>query len=128
MITPFHIAEERTPIKLLFPKQFSLLWFSIVNVLIDIEVVYYFLTTGYPSHKFFHSILGVSIIGFGCFFLSVLFKQKKLPSFLGCIIGAYSHHAIDYFWYNWGCTACIKKPLVLLVYNFNYFFDILYYP
>ena len=90
MITPFHIAAA-TPIKLLFPKQFSLLWFSIVNVLIDIEVVYYFLTTGYPSHKFFHSILGVSIIGFSCFFLSVLFKQKKLPSF-----------AIDYFWYNWG--------------------------
>ena len=59
MITPFHIAAA-IPIKLLFPKQFSLLWFSIVNVLIDIEVVYYFLTTGYPSHKFFHSILGVS--------------------------------------------------------------------
>ena len=75
MITPFHIAAA-TPIKLLFPKQFSLLWFSIVNVLIDIEVIYYFLITGYPSHKFFHSILGVSIIGFGCFFLSVLFKQK----------------------------------------------------
>ena len=28
--------------------------------------------------------------------------KKKLPSFLGCIIGAYSHHAIDYFWYDWG--------------------------
>ena len=101
MITPFHIAAA-TPIKILFPKQFSLIWFSIVNILIDIEVVYYFLTTGYPSHKFFHTILGVSIIGFGCFFISVLFKQKKLPSFLGCIIGAYSHHAIDYFWYDWG--------------------------
>ena len=56
MITPFHIAAA-VPIKFLFPKQFSLLWFSIVNILIDIEVVYYFLTTGYPSHKFFHSII-----------------------------------------------------------------------
>ena len=101
MITPFHIIAA-TPIKFIFPKQFSLLWFSIVNVLIDIEVVYYFLTNGYPSHKFFHSILGVSIIGFSCFIISVLLKQKKLPSFLGCIIGAYSHHAIDYFWYDWG--------------------------
>ena len=36
------------------------------------------------------------------FVVSVLLKQKKLPSFLGCIIGAYSHHAIDYFWYDWG--------------------------
>ena len=43
MITPFHIVAA-TPIKLLFPKHFSLLWFSIVNILIDIEVVYYFLT------------------------------------------------------------------------------------
>ena len=101
MITPFHIAAA-TPIKLLFPKQFSLLWFSIVNIIIDIEVIFYFLTTGLPSHKFFHSILGVSIIGFSCFVISVLLKQKKLPSFLGCIIGAYSHHAIDYFWYDWG--------------------------
>ena len=101
MITPFHIAAA-TPIKFLFPKQFSLLWFSIVNILIDIEVVYYFITTDIPSHKFFHSILGVSIIGFGCFILSILLKQKKLPSFLGCIIGAYSHHAIDYIWHDWG--------------------------
>ena len=31
-----------------------------------------------------------------------LLKQNKLPSFLGCIIGAYSHHAIDYIWYDWG--------------------------
>ena len=80
MITPFHIIAA-TPIKLIFPKQFSLLWFSIVNILIDIEVVYYFLTTGYPIHKFFHSILGVSIIGFSCFVISVLLKQKKLSSF-----------------------------------------------
>ena len=101
MITPFHIIAA-TPIKLIFPKQFSLLWFSIVNILIDLEVIYYFLATGYPSHKFFHSIMGVSIIGFICFVISVLLKHKKLPSFLGCIIGAYSHHAIDYFWYNWG--------------------------
>ena len=62
----------------------------------------YFLATGYPSHKFFHSIMGVSVIGFSCFVFSVLLNQKKLPSFLGCIIGAYSHHAIDYFWYDWG--------------------------
>ena len=101
MITPLHIAAA-TPIKIFFPKHFSLLWFSIVNILIDLEVVYYFLATGYPSHKFFHSIMGVSIIGFCCFAFSVLLKQKKLPSFLGCIIGAYSHHAIDYFWYDWG--------------------------
>ena len=101
MITPFHIAGA-IPIKLLFPKHFSLLWFSIVNILIDLEVIYYFLATGYPSHKFFHSILGVSIIGFSCFTLSILLKQKKLPSFLGCIIGVYSHYTIDYFWYDWG--------------------------
>ena len=101
MITPLHIVAA-TPIKIFFPKHFSLLWFSIVNILIDLEVIYYFLDTGYPSHRFFHSIMGVSIIGFSCFVFSVLLKQKKLPSFLGCTIGAYSHYTIDYFWYDWG--------------------------
>ena len=48
MITPFHIIAA-TPIKFIFPKQFSLLWFSIVNIIID--KVYYFLTTGYPRKK-----------------------------------------------------------------------------
>ena len=80
MITPFHIVAA-TPIKIFFPKHFSLLWFSIVNILIDLEVIYYFLATGYPSHKFFHSIIGVSIIGFSCFILSVLLKQKKTTEF-----------------------------------------------
>ena len=80
MITPFHIIAA-TPIKLIFPRQFSLLWFSIVNIIIDIEVIYYFLTTGLPSHKFFHGILGVSIIGFSCFAVSVLLKQKSYQVF-----------------------------------------------
>ena len=101
MITPLHILAA-TPIKILFPKYFSLLWFSIVNILIDVEVVYYYFTTGIPSHKFFHGILGVSIIGFSCFIISILLKQKKISSFMGCIIGAYSHYAIDYYYHNWG--------------------------
>ena len=75
---------------------------SIVNIFIDVEVVYYYFTTGIPSHKFFHGILGVSIIGFSCFIISILLKQKKISSFMGCIIGAYSHYAIDYYYHNWG--------------------------
>ena len=98
MITPFHIIAA-TPIKFIFPKQFSLLWFSIVNIIIDIEVVFYFLTTGLPSHKFFHSILGVSIIGFGCFVVSVLLKQKKVTEFFRM--------------YNWSIfSSCYRLFLV----------------
>ena len=86
MITPFHIVAA-TPIKIFFPKHFSLLWFSIVNILIDLEVIYYFLATGYPSHKFFHSIMGVSVIGFSCFILSVLLNQKNYQVFLDVLLG-----------------------------------------
>ena len=100
-ITPIHIIAA-VPLKVVAPKYFSLLWFSIVNILIDIEVIFYYFATGLPRHKFFHSIIGVSVIGVGCFIISILLKHKKISSFFGCIVGAYSHHIMDYFYHNWG--------------------------
>ena len=99
MITPLHMIAA-TPVKFIFPKHFSLLWFSIVNVLIDIEVLYYIIIAAWPIHRFFHTLLGVSIVGFGCFILSLLFTKNRISSFTGCIIGAYSHYLIDYWYHN----------------------------
>jgi hypothetical protein len=99
MITPLHIVAA-LPVKFWYPKQFSLIWFSITNVLIDIEVLYYMALLEWPIHRFFHSLVGVTIIGIVCFSLSLILKHKKLPSFLGCFIGVYSHYIIDGFYHG----------------------------
>jgi len=99
MITPIHIIAA-VPVKIIFPKHFSLLWFTIVNVLIDVEVLYYLIMSEWPIHRFFHSFVGVSIIGFTCFILSLLTKYNKTACFYGCIVGAYSHYIIDGFSHN----------------------------
>ena len=99
MITPLHIVAA-IPLKIAAPKQFSLFWFSVTNILIDVEVLYYMILLEWPIHRFFHSLIGVSIIGISCFILSIILKQKKLPSFFGCFIGVYSHYVIDGFYHN----------------------------
>ena len=99
MITPIHILAA-VPIKIIFPKHFSLLWFTIVNVLIDIEVLYYIIANEWPIHRFFHSLIGVSIMGFSVFALSLIIDHRKTACLYGCIIGAYSHYIIDGFSHN----------------------------
>ena len=59
--TPFHLMAG-TPVKSFFPKYFSFSIFTLTNVIIDTEVLYYIYTTGIPAHKFFHTILGASLI------------------------------------------------------------------
>jgi hypothetical protein len=93
-LTPFHIIAA-APIKKFFPNYFSWIWFSIVNILIDLEVIYYFLATGVPSHQFYHSLMGVTIIGIVCFIVGVLFNCKKIPLFVGCLLGSMSHYLLD---------------------------------
>ena len=63
--TPFHIVSG-TSLKSIFPKYFSWSTFALTNVLIDCEPLYYFFTTGALSHKFFHTIIGGSIIAIIC--------------------------------------------------------------
>ena len=79
MITPIHIIAA-VPVKIFFPKHFSLLWFTIVNILIDVEVLYYLIMSEWPIHRFFHSFVGVSIIVEKT--LGVAFLEE---SFLGMI-------------------------------------------
>ena len=63
--TPYHIVAG-TSVKSVFPKYFSFSTFTLTNVLIDCEALYYYFTTGFLSHKFFHTIFGVSIVAIIC--------------------------------------------------------------
>ena len=63
--TPYHIVAG-TSVKSVFPKYFSFSTFTLTNVLIDCEALYYYFTIGVLSHKFFHTIFGVSIVAIIC--------------------------------------------------------------
>ena len=116
--TPFHIISGIS-VKSIFPKYFSWSIFALTNVLIDCEPLYYFFTTGALSHKFFHTIIGGSIIAIICatlgkpiceFGLQIWNKNlkmenikwfktnskiSKISSWSGALIGAYSHILFD---------------------------------
>ncbi len=66
-ITPFHIIAA-APIKAIIPRYFSWSIFTLTNIFIDLEPITYFIFTGIPSHKFFHSILGATLIALVCAF------------------------------------------------------------
>ena len=63
--TPFHIIAA-APIKAIIPRHFSWSIFTLTNIIIDLEPITYFIFTGVPSHKFFHSILGATLLGLIC--------------------------------------------------------------
>ena len=81
--TPYHIVAGAS-VKSVFPKYFSFSTFTLTNVLIDCEALYYYFTTGVLSHKFFHTIFGVSIFAVVCATLG-----KPVCEFGFCIIKNY---------------------------------------
>ena len=121
-LTPFHIIAGAS-VKSVFPKYFSWSVFTLTNIIIDTEVLYYLFTTGEFSHKFFHTILGVSFIAILCASLGKpicelglriwnnnLQNEKSLerlkwlntdvkinifPSLIGAFTGAYTHLILD---------------------------------
>lgn len=116
--TPFHIVAGAS-IKSIAPRQFSWSMFTLTNIAIDFEPLYYFFTIGELAHRFFHTIIGASIIAV----LSVLIgkpisefglkiwnsglakedirwfgtglKISYSSAWLGAFIGAYSHLLLD---------------------------------
>ena len=116
--TPFHIVAG-TSVKSVFPKYFSWSTFALTNILIDCEALYYYFTTGVLSHKFFHTIIGVSIVAIICAtlgkpicelglriwnknfkmekikWLKTDIKINKISSWSGALIGAYSQLIFD---------------------------------
>ena len=116
--TPFHIVAG-VSVKSVCPKYFSWSIFTLTNILIDFEPLYYFFTTGVLSDKFFHTVIGGTIIAVLCatlgkpicelglriwnktlhmgdlkWFKSDL-KINTISSLSGALIAAYSHILFD---------------------------------
>ena len=64
-VTPFHLLAI-IPLKAIAPRRFSWSVFALTNVVIDLEPITYFLITLYPSHRFFHTIIGATLIAILC--------------------------------------------------------------
>jgi membrane-bound metal-dependent hydrolase YbcI (DUF457 family) len=119
-ITPFHLIAI-TPVKAIAPKHFSWSIFALVNVLIDLEPISYFLITLTPEHRFFHTIIGATLIAV----LAALYgrglcesaieiwndeikskwliaesKISKVAARSGALIGAWSHLLLDSFMHD----------------------------
>ena len=90
-ITPFHIIAA-APIKAIAPKHFSWSIFTLTNIFIDLEPITYFMLTGIPAHKFFHSILGATILGL----INALFFRKLCANYI--IKWNKNLHPIDRKW------------------------------
>jgi membrane-bound metal-dependent hydrolase YbcI (DUF457 family) len=120
-ITPFHIIAA-APIKAIIPRYFSWSIFTLTNILIDLEPITYFIFTDIPSHKFFHTIFGATLLGLICALYfrrlctNYLIKWNKnlhpidrkwleitnpkinlFEAIFGGIIGAWSHLILDSF-------------------------------
>lgn len=76
-VTPFHIIAA-APIKAIIPRYFSWSIFTLTNIFIDLEPITYFILTGVPSHKFFHSILGATFLGL----ISALYFRKLCENYI----------------------------------------------
>ena len=119
-VTPFHLLAI-TPIKAIAPRKFSWSVFALVNVLIDLEPISYFLITLSPEHHFFHTIIGATLIAilaarFGRSFCEGAIKIwndeikskwliadpniSKVAAWSGALIGAWSHLLLDSFMHD----------------------------
>ena len=119
-VTPFHLLAI-TPIKAIAPRKFSWAVFALVNVLIDLEPISYFLITLSPEHHFFHTIIGATLIAifaavYGRVFCEGAIKIwndeiksnwliaepniSKVGAWSGAIIGAWSHLLLDSFMHD----------------------------
>ena len=116
--TPFHLMAG-TSVKSFFPQYFSFSIFTLTNVIIDSEVLFYIYTTGIPAHKFFHTFLGASLIAIfvalfcrslcelSLKFWNIILYTKKFSLFkvevkittfsawCGAFVGAYSQLLLD---------------------------------
>ena len=123
-ITPFHIVAGFA-VKSIFGRYFSWSVFTLTNIIIDTEVIYYILTIGEASHKFFHTFFGSTIVATFCAILGIPICEKVLEywnknlqnekslsklkwlatgtkitilsSVSGAFVGAYSHILLDSF-------------------------------
>jgi membrane-bound metal-dependent hydrolase YbcI (DUF457 family) len=109
-ITPFHFGPGAL-LHAVAPKKISFIAFCTANVLMDVEPLYYMLTQQWHLHRFFHTLIGVTLIVLASclLFLSCLKFSKRfyLPNTfnwqhlnlsavaIGAALGSYSHIVLD---------------------------------
>lgn len=98
-VTPFHIIAA-APIKAIVPRHFSWAIFTITNIFIDLEPIIYFIFKGIPSHKFFHTIFGATLLGL----ISALYFRKLCENYI--IKWNKNLHSIDRKWLE------VKNPKI----------------
>ena len=117
-VTPFHLGPGLV-LKSFAPRHVSFTTFAFTQILIDLEVLYYFAQNDWHMHRHIHTYLGATIIAV----ISVVIgrpicqwllrkwnnhlslKQKKWlyvepvislkPAAVGAALGAYSHVLLD---------------------------------
>jgi membrane-bound metal-dependent hydrolase YbcI (DUF457 family) len=108
--TPFHFGPGAA-LYAVAPRHLSFLAFCAVNVLMDVEPLYYMLTDQYPWHRFFHTYVGATLMlaaTVGLFILARwLVGRVSVPNWftwqeltvrqvtIGAAAGSYSHIALD---------------------------------
>lgn len=109
-ITPFHFGPGAA-FHAVAPTHVSFLAFCTVNVLIDIEPLYYMLTHQERLHRFCHTYVGATLVALAAFALFLacrwfadrfwLLNPCKWQSLsllavaLGAVAGSYSHIVLD---------------------------------
>lgn len=108
--TPFHFGPGAA-IHAVAPKHVSFLAFCAVNILIDVEPLYYMLSDQYPIHRFFHTYIGATVVAATTVIIFTIFRwfasRWCLPDLfrwqaltvlavtLGAVTGTYSHIVLD---------------------------------
>ncbi len=117
-ITPFHLGPAAL-VKALVPGYFSLTVFAFVQMVIDLEPLYYMAMGEEPLHRFMHTFAGATLAAMlgvvlgrpiceaalrwwnahlGAQLARWLSTSSKIPlaaTISGAVIGAYSHLALD---------------------------------
>jgi hypothetical protein len=60
-ITPFHLGPGAA-LKAMLGRRMSFTVFALANGLIDLEPIANFVLTGDPAHRFFHTLIGATIV------------------------------------------------------------------
>src|SRR3954467_8553094 len=63
--TPFHFGPAAA-LKAAAPTHFSFTIFCYSQVVTDLESGFYLFRGEYPVHRFFHTYLGATLVGFAC--------------------------------------------------------------
>ena len=108
--TPFHFGPGGA-IHAVAPRHVSFIAFVASNVLIDVEPLYYMLTGQDPLHRFFHTVIGATLVAAATVLLLLLLHKVasriRFPNLLrwqeltlsqvavGAAAGSYSHIVLD---------------------------------